>query len=298
MMTATDTPAVDLVQLGATAAAPVELPGLGRIGAKIARGLCEAFASSGGATKVTVGEIRTLTFAEWKAGLEPTVAVARYRERAMKGGMLISVPSRLVATLVDIFYGGTGAIDPERISFGAAEQRLFDRFAGKAAEALAAAWADVERLAPTVMGSSFGVEDVALAKPDDVVVVQQFATADPEAGEGCIDIVYPLAALRGMPGLQGTVEIVADEPDPMWRMRLSDAVMQARLPVRTVIARPTVSLSRLMALAPGDFIPVTLPPRVPVTVAGRLLAHGTIGEANGRAAIKIDKLEHGAFFDD
>ena len=51
-------------------------------------------------------------------------------------------------------------------------------------------------------------------------------------------------------------------------------------------------------LAPGDFIPVCLPTRVPVTVAGRLLAHGTIGEANGRAAIKIDKLEHGAVFDD
>ncbi len=297
-MEPSEAPSVDLVQLGAAVATRPELPGLGRIGAKIARGLCEAFASSGGATKVTVGEIRTLTFAEWKAELQPMVAVARYRERAMKGGLLISVPSRLLATLVDIFYGGTGAIDPARISFGSAEQRLFDRFAGKAAEALTAAWADVEQLAPTVMGSTFGVEDVALAKPDDVVVVQQFATSDPEAGDGFIDVVYPLASLRGMPGLQETAEVVVEEADPLWRMRMSEAVMQARLPVRTVIARPTVPLSRLLALAPGDFIPVTLPPRVPVTVAGRLLAHGTIGEANGRAAIKIDRLEHGAFFDD
>lgn len=297
-MASTESPTIDLVQLGAAVPTRPELPGLTRIGAKIARGLSAAFASSGGATKVTVGEIRTLTFAEWKADLEPMIAVARYRERTMKGGMLISVPSRLVATLVDIFYGGSGAIDPARISFGSAEQRLFDRFAGKGADALTAAWADVEKLTPTVMGSTFGVDDVALAKPDDVVVVQQFATDDPEAGQGCIDIVYPLAALRGMPGLQDMEEVVAEEPDPMWRMRMSDAVMQARLPVRTVIARPTVPLSKLLALAPGDFIPVTLPPRVPVTVAGRLLAHGTIGEANGRAAIKIDKLEHGAFFDD
>jgi flagellar motor switch protein FliM len=286
------------MQLGAVVATRPDFPGLTRVANKMARGLTRAFAASGGSTKVTAGEIATLTFAEWKAGLLPAVAVARYRERAIKGGLLLSVPSRLIASLVDIFYGGDGAIDPERFSIGAAEQRLFDRFAGQAGEVLTAAWADVERLTPALAASSFAIEDVSFGKPEDVVVIQQFATDDPQAGKGMIELVYPLVALRSIAGLQGATEVTADEADPVWRTRLSDAVMQARLPVRTVIARPTVALSRLMSLAPGDFIPVTLPPRVPLTVAGRLLAHGTIGEANGRAAIKIDKLEQGAFYDD
>lgn len=298
MMAAAVSGPVDRVQLGATVSARPDFPGLNRIGAKIARGLADALAMAGGSVSVAGGDIRTLTFAEWKAELQPAVAVARYRDRIIKGGLLLSVPSKIVASLVDIFYGGSGSIDPARLSFGAAEQRLFDRFSGKAVESMAAAWAEVDQLAPVFVSSTFAADDVAFGKSEDLVVIQKFATADREAGEGCIEIVYPLAALRSIPGLQAAVDVVPEESDPAWRLRLLDAVMQSRLPVRTVIARPVVTLSRLLSLAPGDFIPVTLPPRVPVTVAGRLLAHGTIGEANGRAAIKIDKLEQGAHFDD
>lgn len=298
MTTASVSGPIDLAQQGAKVLTRPDFPGLDRIGAKISRGLANAFAMAGGSAKVTGGDIRTLTFAEWKAGLEPAVAVARYRDRIIKGGLLLSVPSKIVASLVDIFYGGSGAIDPARLSFGAAEQRLFDRFSDKAVETMVAAWAEVDQLAPVFVNSTFAVDDVAFGKPDDLVVVQKFATTDSQAGEGCIEIVYLLAALRSIPGLQAFVDVAPEEADPAWRLRLLDAVLQSRLPVRTVIARPIVALSRLMSLAPGDFIPVTLPPRVPVTVAGRLLAHGTIGEANGRAAIKIDKLEQGAHFDD
>ncbi len=289
--------AVDVVQLGAAATTRPDVPGLERTSARLARGLTAACAALGGTTKVSNAEVRTMGFAEWKAALPPKVAVARYRDRAIKGGILVSVPHALIVSLIDIFYGGDGATDADAPPFGAAGQRLFDRFADSAADALAAGWADVTPLAPALVGSSYAVEDVALGKPADMVVVQRFAIKGSVAGNAAIEIVYPFAGLRGLAGLHGAVEVTAEEVDPVWRMRLSDAVKQARLPVRTVIARPTVALSRLMALAPGDFIPVTLPARVPLTVAGRLLAHGTIGEANGRAAIMIDKLEQGAFSD-
>lgn len=288
---------VDVVQLGGTVPSYTDLPGLDRIEEKIARGLGTAFAASGGPTKVSCGEIRTLSFRDWKDGLPEAVAVARYRERSIKGGLLLSLPHALIATMVDSFYGGDGAIDTARMAWGAAEHRLFDRFAQAAGEAVSAAWAEVHPLAPTLAGGIFARDDLSLGKPDDAVVVQQFATDDPHAGAGCVEIVYPLAALRGFTGLQGARDSANEDVDPAWRIRLSDAVMQSRLPVRTVIARPTVPLSRLMALVPGDFIPVTLPARVPLTVAGRLLAHGTIGEANGRAAIMIDKIEPGVFHD-
>lgn len=289
--------AVSIVQLGATAATRPDLPGLERTGAKLARGLTAACAALGGASKIGSIEIRIITFAEWKAAQLPVVAVARFRDRAIKGGFLLSVPTALIASLVDVFYGGDGAVEGTTRPFCAAERRLFDRFAKGAGEALAAGWADVTPLAPALTASSFAAEDVALGKPGDVIVNQRFTLADPGPSGGAIEIIYPLAALRGIAGLQGASDVAAEEIDPLWRMRLSDAVKQARLPVRTVIARPTVALSRLIALAPGDFIPVTLPARVPLTVAGRLLAHGTIGEANGRAAIMIDKLEQGALSD-
>ena len=289
---------VSRVELGAVSTAQPHLPELDGVAAKIVRGLGQALVQAGCSTDVTAGEIKSQSFAEWKATLSPALAAARYRDPAVKGGMLLTVPAPLIATLVDMFYGGSGAIDQARTSLGMAEQRLFDRLAGQIGEVLAAAWADIEKLTPVVVATVFSPQDIRFCKPGDIVVVQTFAVCDEKAGKGAIEIVYPLAGLRGLTGLRALPVSGGDEVDSAWQSRLSDAVMHARLPVRTVIARPSVPLSRLVNLMPGDFIPLTLPARVPVTVAGCLLGHGTIGQANGRAAIKIDRLEQGALLND
>ena len=54
-----------------------------------------------------------------------------------------------------------------------------------------------------------------------------------------------------------------------------------------------ISLVKLLSLEVGDIIPITMPRQVPVTVAGRKFALGSIGEANGNAAIMIDQIEKG-----
>jgi flagellar motor switch protein FliM len=298
MTVATITRAIDTVKLGAASPVQPDIPRLNPVGVKVARGLGVACTPLGGTARFSCSGIYTLTFGEWKAGLPPYVAVARFRDRTIRGGLLVSVPPRFMAALVDLFYGGDGAVDPSAAALGAASRRLFERFAAGAAEALSVGWADVQPLAPVLVAASFAAEDVTLGKLGDLVAVQGFEFEDPVAGNGIVEIVYPLTTLRGIAALSGHAEAVAEVVDPLWKSRLSDAVMQARLPVRTVVARPTLALARLLSLAPGDVIPVTLPARVPLTVAGRLLAHGTIGEANGRAAIMIDKLEEGTSLDD
>ena len=288
---------VDRVELGAASQPHPDFPGLTRIAAKTMRGLIDMIAQTGGATQVSAGTRTTSSFGAWKAGLASHTRAARYREPALKGGVLVTVPGPLIATLVDVFYGGGGAIPAGRQSSGVAEQRLFDRLAARTGQILTQAWGQTHQLAPTLVETAFAAHDIRLGKDSDIVVVQSFDTSDPHAGEGAIEIVYPMAGLRGLAGLQAPCEASAQDLDPAWQTRLSDAVMNSRLPVRTVIARPSVPLSTLMGLTPGDFIPLTLPAKVPVTVAGRLLAHGTIGQANGRAAIRIEKLEEGAYND-
>ena len=63
-----------------------------------------------------------------------------------------------------------------------------------------------------------------------------------------------------------------------------------RLPARTVLARPNLSLADLMELKVGDVIPVTIGRALPLIVGNRIVAHGTIGEQDGRAAFQIEKL--------
>ena len=82
------------------------------------------------------------------------------------------------------------------------------------------------------------------------------------------------------------------EPDPAWRAALTRSVMAVKFPVRSVLAEPVVALSTLMSLKPGDVIPITVTPDVPVMVGRDRLGAGTVGAANGRAAIRLTSLSH------
>jgi len=75
-----------------------------------------------------------------------------------------------------------------------------------------------------------------------------------------------------------------------WRWRLGQALEQVSLPVRSVLARPEISVAELLALKPGDVIPITLPPRTPLLAGARRIADGVIGEQDGRAALMIEKV--------
>lgn len=298
MNSATAEHAVTKHVFGATATVRPALPDLSQVGSRLVRAIRQVLAATGAAMDVAYEDARTMAFDEWKATLPPVVALARFQDRVMKPGILLTMPPLLVASLVDCFYGGTGTVDPARVEMGPTDLLLFERLSGGVGEGLVAAWADVGHLSATVAACSFAASDAALGGDESAVAVQRFATRLGPVEIGAIEIVYPLAAIRALGNFDGARGAAAPiEPDPVWQRSLNDAVMQTRLPVRTVLARPSLGLPQLMALAPGDFIPVTLPARVPVTVGGRLLAHGTIGEANGRAAIKIDRIEHGVTFD-
>jgi flagellar motor switch protein FliM len=75
-----------------------------------------------------------------------------------------------------------------------------------------------------------------------------------------------------------------------WRRRLGHALAQVSLPVRSVLARPEISVAGLLALKPGDVIPITLAPRTPLLAGSRRIAEGVIGEQEGRAALMIEKV--------
>ncbi len=271
------------VRLGAPAVADDAFPMLDVVGPRLARGLAKAL---GEPDDLVVGAVRTVPLGDWKAALPASVAISRYRADPLKGGLLLSVPTPVIAAPMDRFYGGDGATDPAAMTLGAAGRRFFGRLAHEIGATIEAAWTDVGDLTVRFDACAYTADDVEFGEPADMLVVQTF-----DHRHGTIEIAHPFGALRG---LAKPVAAFARRPDPAWRNRLSDAVMHARLPVRTVIARPTVPLGRLMALAPGDVIPVLLPTSVPLTVGGHLLAHGSIGEANGRAAFKIATIEHGA----
>ena len=124
------------------------------------------------------------------------------------------------------------------------------------------------------------------------VPVTTFQIAPWTGKPAVIEILYPIAALRSVEHeLAAKAHDDATSRGTEWRHRLAAAVGGVRVKARTVLARPELSVSELMQLQPGDVIPVTLPAHVPLLVEGRRIALGTIGEHDGRAALKIELIE-------
>jgi flagellar motor switch protein FliM len=269
-------------------------PGLDSIGHRISSGMSEAFASLGVAdASVAQTGFEIMSFAQWRQDHRDLQALCRFQLKPLKGSALLAMPARAVCHMVDSFYGGAGDVAEEKAAFSPSELRYVSRIGDACLPILRAAWAGMLDIQPILAEVSTDVGRIALAKEKDQVLVQSFAVNATRMMPFALEFVYPVASLKSVPSL---ISVPQDEDatvDPVWAERLSDAVMQVRLPMRSIFARPEMPLSRLLTLQPGDVISVCLPNHIPVSVAGRLFAQGSVGESSGRAAIRIEKLEQG-----
>lgn len=199
---------------------------------------------------------------------------------------------RFVLELLDLFFGGTGAAPAELpAELSPAAEALVARIGGMIAGPMAAAWEPVGRVLFVPGRLEPNPALVQGHDGEDAAVVTRFGVAPADGRATSLDIVYPVLALKPFaPSLTGKVARAAAAPDPVWRQGLARAAMGVRFPVRSVLAEPVVSLARLMELKPGDVIPISLGPDVPVMVGGDRLGTGTVGTSNGRAAVRLVTL--------
>lgn len=203
------------------------------------------------------------------------------------GTAWLVLDGRFVLRLLDLFFGGTGAVPaPMPTEFSPAAEAMAARVAALVAQPLGAAWEPLTHAAFTP-----GRPEVAAnADGDDAVIVTRFGIAAGDAKPAFVDILYSVAALKPHgASLTGKVLDKA-EPDPAWRSDLIRAAMAVRFPVRSVLAEPVVPLATLMELREGDVIPISIAADVPVMVGRDRLGCGTVGTSNGRAAIRLTSL--------
>ena len=269
-------------------------PALESVATQFARSLRDLLRALGAPTiQVERAGSEQTSFGEWSASAAPAI-FWRYHAPPLKGPVLLAAARPLILQLVDIFYGGKGKLAGEREELTDAEERFAARLGRDMGLQLASAWRDKLGLEPELDCVTGDPAKLAAVRADDDMLVQRFVLRGAPFEGRTIVCAYPVAALRGVVGAELLPEThSASTADPLWSGALDKALRDVRMPVRSVLARPEISLVKLLALEVGDIIPLTMPRHVPVTVAGRSFAFGSIGEANGNAAIMIDHIEKG-----
>lgn len=243
--------------------------------------------------RVTADPVAVRRFDAWKAEQAEFTSISLYRFRPLKGGLLIAIEPELVGRLVDSFYGGPG-IHGERVikEFSPTEERLLTRLSEALIETLTEVWTEVMPVKAQLSSRETSTAYAALVGDDEPVAIARFTIALGYGRPSVIDIVYPVASLRAIESqMSAKVHDDSGMSGAEWRERMGAALGEVRLQARSVLARPTISVSELLRLKPGDVIPISLPPVVPLLVAGRQVALGKMGEQDGRAALRIEKVE-------
>ena len=268
------------------------LPALDRINERLTRRIRDVIEPLIRAKPKVVADPAVLRpLRDWQADQRQFVGLSLYNMKPLKGTLAICVPAEFISRLVDAYYGGTGA-DPttEAREFTATEERLLGRLAEKLVGAVAEAWHEVAPIEPALRGRETSPAMSGVGSPDETAVVCRFIVTPPQARPASIDILFPAAALRSVEGALAAK--VGDDSGrgEEWRNKLNAALADVRIEARTVLARPELSVGELVQLKVGDVIPVSIPALVPLLVEGRTVALGSIGEQEGKAALKVDKI--------
>ena len=268
-------------------------PALEGVANQFARSLRDLIRALGApAIQIERSGAEQVSFAEWSAAAAPAI-FWRYHAPPLKGPVMLAGSRSLLLQLVDIFYGGRGQLAAEREELTDAEDRFAARLGRDIGLQLAAAWRGKLAIEPELDCVTADPAKLAAVRADDELFVQRFTLRGAPFEGRTIMCAYPVAALRGIAGDELLPEAPGNGSDPVWAGALDKALRDVRMPVRSVLARPEISLVKLLSLEVGDIIPLTMPRHVPVTVAGRSFALGSIGEANGNAAIMIEHIEKG-----
>jgi flagellar motor switch protein FliM len=280
---------------GADASRPMSaLPVLDRMNERMVRRLrdiIEPFARA--KPRVTAEPTCVRSYGDWQAEQAEFISLSLYGFKPLKGCIMLAVQPEFVSRLVDAFYGGGGQPPVSQSKeFTPTEESLLSRLAESVIGALAEVWTEIVPVRAALRSRETNVGFAGLARADEPIAVSTFQLA-PWAGKpAVIEILYPVAALRSVEHeLAAKAHDDATSRGNEWRNRMAAAVGEVRVKARTVLARPELSMSELMQLQVGDVIPVTLPAHVPLLVEGRRVALGTIGEHDGRAALKIERIE-------
>lgn len=239
--------------------------------------------------------LETRNFEDWQREQPDYTSLSLFRLRPTKGNMMISVEPAFVANMVDAFYGGTsGGTATKSGEFTPSEDRLLNRLVTGITDILSRTWGEFYPIEFRQTSHETNPAFANMMRGDEAVVIQRFTIKPGSLRSTHVEILYPLSVLQPIEDeLTSRVQNGADEDDGDWRARLATALENVSLPVRSVLARPEMTVAQLMALKPGDVIPVTLSSTVPLLVGNRRFAEGTIGEQEGRAAMMIENLGRG-----
>lgn len=250
--------------------------------------------------EIVSGEIKIVKMNEYLRNLFFPTSLNIVRIDALGGLGLITMDSKLIFSVIDLYYGGSGQVHfkIEGREYTPVELGLVKTLVAECIECMQASWEPVLPIEIEVLHTEMNPKFASIVDPIEMVVVAPIH-ARFDSQEGRIEIVLPYAMLEpirdileeGMRSLQG-------EGDKRWNKTLRDEAKEIEVELSAELARVHLSMEDLLAMEVGDVIPIEMPTLVPVMVEDITIGHGRLGDFEGKKAVQMmDFTRHPAYLD-
>ena len=205
---------------------------------------------------VTAVSADMIKFGEFLKTLPVPTSLHLFRMDPMRGNAIFVVESKIIFTLVDIIFGGTGteAFKIEGREFTAIENNLIKKIVLNALVDLEKCWKPLIDLTVTYQRAEINPQFVQIVPPTDVVVVMNFEV-EVEYTTGVISICIPYAMLEPIKEkLSAGFQSEQLEVDKGWSSRFKTGLMRSYVEMMVELGRVSILGRDIVNLKIGDVI--------------------------------------------
>ncbi len=238
---------------------------------------------------LSVRGIELVRFGEYMHSLQVPTNLNLVKMKPLRGTALVLFEPRLVFTVVDNFFGGSGKYHTriEGREFTPTEMRVIQLLLKQTFADLVEAWAPVMPVEFEYLNSEVNPHFANIISPREYIVVSRFHV-ELEGGGGEFHVSFPYSMLEPIrEQLDAGVQSDRVERDESWSRAMREQLQDAQVELSSCLAQRQITLRQLSRLKVGDVIPIDLPDKVTLNVEQTPLFSGTFGTHNGRNAIKV-----------
>jgi flagellar motor switch protein FliM len=205
---------------------------------------------------VSALSIEMMKFGEFLKTLPVPTSLHIFRMEPLRGSAVIVVESKVIFSLVDILFGGSGqsSFKIEGREFTAIENRLIKRVVLSSLSDFEKAWKAIIELKVGYQRSEINPQFAHIVPLTDVVVVAHFEI-EMEYSSGVVSICIPYAMLEPVRDkLLAGFQSDALEVDRVWTTRFRDGLMVSKVELIVELGRTEVSAKEVVDLKKGDVI--------------------------------------------
>ncbi len=242
--------------------------------------------------EIAMAPIQVLKFSEYVQTLHVPSSLNLVKLAPLRGTALFVLDSRLVFTLVDNFFGGSGRhAKIEGRDFTGTEGRIVQIVLRQALADLQEAWAPVNPLVVEYQNSEMNPQFANIVSPSEIVVISRFRI-ELEGGGGELHLTMPYSMLEPIRELLDSgIQCDRTDGNERWSRTLREDIEEVSIELVPLLGNASMTVGQLIELKPGDVIPCDFDGNVTLIAEGVPFVRGSYGLSRGQQALKVvDRL--------